>query len=94
MIGVETDFFKIVVLAAHTEALLRIGYAARFRHSVSQNYILELVHARIGEHKCRIIFNHHRSRGYYAVPFRLEIVFERLAYFFGGKHIIYKCRFA
>ena len=35
MVGVETHFLEVVVLAADAETLLRVGHATRLRHCVS-----------------------------------------------------------
>ncbi len=60
MISVVTHFLKVVVLARHAKALLAVGHALRLGDAVAQYNILELVHARVGEHQGGVVFQHHR----------------------------------
>ncbi len=63
VVGVESYLLEVVVLAADAKTLLRVGNAPRLRNSVAQNYILELVHTRIGKHQRGVVFDYHRCGG-------------------------------
>ena len=60
MIGVATHFFEVVVLSRNPQAFLYIGDARSLARVVSQEDILELVHAGVGEHQSRVIFHNNR----------------------------------
>ena len=89
MVSVVPDLFKVVVLAAHAEAFLRIRSAVVPGLGIAQEYILELVHAGIGEHEGRIVLHYHRSRRDYGVSLGGEIVQEFLSDFFGSHNTLY-----
>ena len=61
MVGVMAHFLQVIVLAAHAEALLRVGGAAPLRFFVAQDNVLELVHTSVGKHEGWIVLNHHGS---------------------------------
>ena len=88
VVGVVSHLLKVVVLAAHTQTFLRVGATAPFGLLVAQDYVFELVHARIGEHECGVVLNHHGSRRHYVVAFALIEFLERFADFFCCKHIL------
>ena len=89
MVGVMSHLFEVVVLAAHAEAFLRIRSTVVSGLCITQEYILELVHAGIGEHEGRIVLHYHRSRGDYGVPLGGEIIQESLPDFFGSHITLY-----
>ncbi len=76
VISVMAYFLKVVVLAAHTEALLRVGHAAALGGGVAKDDVLELVHARVGKHQRGVVFDYHRCGRHDMMAFRLKIVFE------------------
>ena len=55
------DLFKVVVFTTDSQTLLRIRYTGIFRRAITEDNILELVHTGVGEHKCRVILDDHRS---------------------------------
>ena len=61
VVGVMSDFFQVIVLAAHAEALLGVCHTFVFGRVVAQDDVFELVHAGIGEHQSRVVFDDHRS---------------------------------
>ena len=73
--------FQVVVLAAHTEALLGVRGSGELGGAVAQENVLELVHARIGEHERGVILDDHGGRGHYRVPLGGEKVQILLADF-------------
>ena len=79
VVRVDAHFFKVVVLAAHTQALLGVGDARMFGRLVPQEQILERVHSRIDEHEGRIVLHHHRRRRHNGVVLLLEKVQKCLA---------------
>lgn len=87
VVGVVSNLFEVVVLAAHTQTLLRISDTARLGHCITQDYVFELVHSGIGEHKGGIILYHHRGGGHDTMALGFEIVLEGLANFLCCKHI-------
>ena len=72
VVGVVAHIFQVVVLARYAEALLRVGDAARRRCLVAQEIILELRHARVGEHQRRVVFEYQRCGGHNPVGFGTE----------------------
>ena len=86
VIGVMSYFFKVVVLAAHAETLLAVGRAAHLRRAVAQEDVLELIHAGVGEHQRRIIFNNHWCRRDDCMSLSLEKVKKFLTYFLRSHH--------
>ena len=81
VVGVVPHLFQIVVLARYAQAFLCVGRPRIFARSVAQKDVLELVHARIGEHQRRIALDHHRSRGNDLVSLAPEKVQKGLANF-------------
>jgi hypothetical protein len=81
-----SDVVEIVVLAAGAHALLR-RYRARIRPLLQAGEdILELHHAGIGEHQCRIVARHQRRRRHDLVPFAGEVVQEGRPDFVDAAH--------
>ena len=91
VVGVMSHLFEVVVLAAHTEALLRICLTATLRGHIAQNDVLELIHTCIGEHQRWVVLHDHRSRWHNQVFLALKKLLERLTYLFCCHHI--KLRF-
>ena len=89
VVGIVSDFLKVVVLAADAEALLRVGYTGIFDRVVAQNDTLPWVHTGVGEHQRRVIFDNHRSRRDDMMPFALHKIQKGLSDFFTC-HILYK----
>ena len=77
----KADIFKVVVLAAGADALLRGGRARVFALLRAQKQIFELVHAGVGEEQRRIVGRHQRGRVHAAVPLRLKKAQKQLADF-------------
>ena len=88
MIRVQSNLFEVIVLAAHPQAFLRIGYPFIFCRDISQYNVFELVHSRIGKHQRGIVLNDHRCRRHDLMVFRCKKVLERLSNFFSCKHIV------
>ena len=76
MIGVMSDFFEVVVFSADAQTFLTVGTASRFRVASSEDYIFPLIHSGIGEHQCRVIFNHHGGGGHHSVSLLSKKVLE------------------
>ena len=86
VVGVVAHLLEVVVLARDAQAFLRVGTAARFGVARTQNDVLPLVHARIGEHERGVVFHHHRGRRHDGVSFFLEKILERLSDFLCCHH--------
>ncbi len=69
------------MLARYAQAFLCVGRPRILARSVAQKDVLELVHARIGEHQRRIALDHHRGRGNDLVSLAPEKVQKGLANF-------------
>ena len=76
VVGIVSHLFKVVVLAAHAQALLRIGAAARFGVACAEYDVFPLVHAGVCEHKCGVVLYHHGGGRHYGVPFRGKELLE------------------
>ena len=74
-----TNVVEIVVLAARAHAFLRRGGAAIVAVFQPGEQVLELHHARVGEHQRRVVLRHQRRRGHDAVAFPCEEVEEGAA---------------
>jgi len=79
VVSVVPYLFEIVVLAADAQALLAVGHARAGDGAVAQYHVLELVHARVGEHQRGVVFNHHRGRRHYLVALGAEKLLEGLS---------------
>ncbi len=74
MVGVAPHFLKIVVLAAHADALLRVCGTDVVTPAGTEEHILKLVHPGIGEQQGRVAVRDHRGAGDDAVaPLRKEV---------------------
>ena len=56
-----TDVFQVVVFTAGTQAGLNRGSAHIGAFVGAQEHVLELHHARVGEHQCRVVARHQRA---------------------------------
>ena len=84
--GGIADIVEIVVLAAGAHAFLR-GRGALIGPGLDAGEdVLELHHARIGEHQCRVVARHERRRGHPLVIVLREIVEERGPDFVDATH--------
>ncbi len=83
MVCIKTHLFQVVMFPADTQTFLAIGHTSPFGRFVAENNILKLVHTRIGEHQCGIIFYHHRGRRNDLMPFAFEKLLERLTNLLG-----------
>ena len=81
VVGVVSHLFEVVVLAAHSQTLLRIGRTRIRRRGIAQEDVLELVHAGVGEHQRRVILDHHRGRRHDGVSLGCEEIEKFLSYF-------------
>ena len=77
------DVFQIVVLAAGAHAFLRAGGAGVGSLVEAEEYVLELVHARIGKQQGGVVARHQAAGGHNGVAFGLEEFEEALADFSG-----------
>ena len=88
VVGVMTHLFQVVVLAAYAQTLLGVGAATWLGVTCAKDNVFPLVHTRIGEHQCGVIFDYHRCRGHDGMSFRFEKGLERLADFVCCHHIL------
>ena len=84
VVGVVPHFLEVVVLAAHAKALLGVGGPQVRGLVVAQEDVFELVHASIGEHQGRVVFDDHRRGRHDGVALRSEEVEEFLSDFLRG----------
>ena len=77
----EADVFKVVVLAAGADALLRSGGAGVVALLGAEEEVLELVHAGVGEQQRGIVGRHQRRRVHAAVALGLKKAQKQLANF-------------
>ncbi len=87
VVGVVAHLLQVVVLARDAQTLLRVGRAGVFARCVAQENILELVHARVGEHERGVALDDHRGRGHDRVLLRCEEVEKGPANFIRFHHI-------
>ena len=88
MICVVANLLKVVVLAAHTQALLRVYTAYVCARILGAEYnVFPLVHAGIGEHQGRVVLDNHGCRRYDFVSSRLEKLLVRFADFVCCHHV-------
>ena len=81
VVCVVSHLLKVVVLAAHSQTLLRIAHSLIWRCAVAEKNVLKLIHTGIGEHQCRVILYHHRSRWHNVMVLALKKLEELVAYF-------------
>ena len=60
MVRVVSNFLQVIVLSAHSETFLGVGRAMCLRRNIPEEYVFELVHTGIGEHKRRVVLHDHR----------------------------------
>ena len=77
----KADVFKVVVLAAGADALLRCGGARVVALLGAQKQVLELVHSGVGKQQRRIVGRHQRGGVHAAVPLRLKKAQKQFANF-------------
>ncbi len=80
----KAHVFKIVVLAAGADALLRGGGAGIIALLCAEKQIFELVHSGVGEEQRRIVGRHQRGGVHTAVPLRLKKAQKSFAYLVSG----------
>src|SRR5262245_25563424 len=80
------DILQVVMLAAGTHAFLRRGSTAVVALLGSGEDVLELHHARIGEHEGRVVAGYERARGDDGVTVGREIVEKAPADVVDGLH--------
>ena len=61
VVSIHPHFFQVIVLPAHPQTFLGIGHPTMGRLTVPQKIVLELVHPRIREQQCRVVFYDDRS---------------------------------
>ena len=76
VVRVVAHLLQVIVLAAHAQALLRVGPAARFGVALAQYDVLPLVHAGVGEHERGVVLHHHRGRGHNGVALAGKEILE------------------
>ena len=76
VVRVVAHLLKVVVLAAHAQALLRVGPAARFGVALAQYDVFPLVHAGVGEHERGVVLHHHRGRWHNGVALAGKEILE------------------
>ena len=79
VVGVHTHLLEVVVLAADPQAFLGVRHPGGLGRPVAEEDVLERVHARIGEHQCRVVLQHHGSRRHDVVGLLAEEIEERAA---------------
>ena len=84
VIGVMSDLLQVVVLTGDAETFLRVGYTRRGDGDITEDDVLELVHARVGEHQRGVALNDHRRGWDDLVTLRGEEVQEALTNFVGS----------
>src|SRR5580658_1845135 len=72
--GGVADIVEVVMLAAGADAFLRRGRAHVGALLEAGENVLELHHAGIGEHQCRVVARHERRRRHHFVPLARKIV--------------------
>ena len=86
VVGVPAHRFQVVVLAADAQALLGTGGALERGPLDSEEDVLELDHARVGEQQGRVLVRHQRRALHHRVGLVLEEVEEAVANLFSGRH--------
>ena len=74
VIGVDTDFFEVVVLAAYPDTFLAVGGTRVVRLAKAQEDILKLVHPGINEQQRFITDRNDRCAGNKLMAFIFEEV--------------------
>jgi hypothetical protein len=86
MIGVHPDLFQVIVLTAHPQAFLGIGYTRIRGLVITQEVVLKLVHPRIRKFKGRVILDYDGGRRNNDMSLGNEKLQEFLSYFGTGHH--------
>lgn len=86
VVGIDPYLLQVVVLSGNAQAFLSVGDARLGYRTIAQKEILELVHARIGEHERRVVLHHHGRAGHDGVTALGEVIEEGLADLAGGEH--------
>ena len=84
MVGVLADLFQVVVLAADADALLAVDRPGALRRPQSEEDVLELVHARVGEQQRLVAVRHDGRAGHEGVSFAEKELDETLSDGAGG----------
>ena len=84
MVGVASNIFKIVVLAASANALLRVNGAFVIARATTKKHILELIHTRVGEEQGWIVVRHNRTRRHNGVTGMLCEIIQKCFSNVGG----------
>ena len=82
VVRVVPHLFQVVVLAAHAQTFLRVRHSRELYRVVAEDNAFPWVHARIGEHQSRVVFDNHRCRGHHVMPLRSHEIQKGLTYFF------------
>ncbi len=90
VVGVHAHFFQVIVLATYTQAFLGVRDTLVSSRAIAEEQVLELVHARIGEHERGIILHHHGGAWDNGMTVLLEVVEEGLADLLGREHMVRK----
>ncbi len=93
MVGVVTHLLKVIMFSGHTQTLLAVSHTAALGGPVAEDNVFKLIHAGIGEHQCRVILNHHRSRGHNLMTALLKKALERFSDFVRSHHILMQIYF-
>ena len=89
VIGVVSHLLQVIMLAAHTQTLLRVRLPPALRCSITQDNVLKLIHACIRKHQRRVVLHDHGSRWHNQVLLAFKELFERLTYLFCCHNFIY-----
>ena len=63
VVGIVADFLQVIMLARDAQTLLAVCHARVLYRVIAEDDTFPRVHAGIGKHQCRVIFDDHRSRG-------------------------------
>ncbi len=90
VISVLAHIVEVVVLAAGSDALLRIGRALVRPRACAEKYVFELIHAGVGEQQGRVVMRHDAAgrHGCMSVFFHEEVD-ELLTDFVGAAHGVF-----
>ena len=74
VVGVVAHLLEVVVFSADAQALLRVGGSRPRALLVTEEDVLELVHAGVGKHQRRVVLDDHGGTRHHMVLFALKIV--------------------
>ena len=86
VVGVVPDVVEVIVLSAGADALLGVDGPGEGPAAGAEEDVLELVHARVGEHQGGVAGGHDRGGGHSSVALALEELDELAADLVGGSH--------